>query len=138
MANYVGVRYTASRPPYESTREVFEHDGPLQHDSMRPTYDLVVGPFRTKSGATYLAKHWFEPQCCNAEEAESLSLLNNVGVTIAGMLLQFTFLVVAVMVVLEGSGGLVSTGWYGRGVYALLAAVLARAMWRDKIALEQS
>ena len=50
MPSYVGFRYTLSRIPNDSKREVFQHDSILQYDSMKPTYDLVVGPFRSRSG----------------------------------------------------------------------------------------
>jgi len=138
MANYVGVCYQESLSPHEAVRQVFQHDGNLKHDSMKPAYDLVIGPFRTRAGANYLAEHWCEPQCRTVKEAESLALQSNLGITIPAILLQFTFFLVAVLVVLQGNGGLVSTGWYGRGVYAVLAAVLAQSMWREKQALSRS
>ncbi|MGA8151609.1 MAG: hypothetical protein WB952_11715 [Terriglobales bacterium] len=138
MAHYVGVRYQHPLPPYESVREVFQHEGELKYDSMKPTYDLVIGPFRTKAGANYLAEHWCEPQCQTVNKAESLALQNNLGITIPVVLLQFTFFLVSVLVVIQGSGGLVGTGWYGRVVYAVLAVVLAQSMWREKQVLSRS
>src|SRR5579864_95317 len=102
MCNYVGILYQGL-PPHQAARQVFENDSAeLKYDAMRPKYDQVIGPFRSRAGAEYLAKHWFEPVCCTVDEAERMVIYNNVPLVIIFALLQFCFLAVATLIAVTG------------------------------------